>query len=355
MEATDKFATCAVSVLMIVQSVLCTTAQAGRHAFNVGDKMPEFSGTTLEGQTFSYEHNRNKALLVVFVAGGNKRSQRAATDVREVIRQLGTDAENLEIVVVVDDPNGVDFPTMQKDWTRAPHILLDSQYKLWGKFGIIATPTVIVSDTNDNVVGIRAGYGYDFIPVVRGYLNQALGLTQSESPQETIRVETIANDTIASRIERHLQMAKMLEQKGRLESAISEVQKARQLDPNSIEAALALGELLCRAGRSQTALEATESLRVTRQIDKARLLLIEGWAKRQMGDLDAAEKLLLEATTLDPRSARAFFEMGKVYQSRQQTDKAMKAYHKALRIVFNEEESAGNSHKQEISPGTSYQ
>jgi hypothetical protein len=208
---------------------LCTTSQAGRHAFNVGDKMPEFSGTNLEGQVFSYKHNQNKALLVVFVSGGNKRSQRAATDVKEIIRQLETNVENLEIVIAVDDPNGVDFSSLQKGSARNIHILLDSQYKLWGKFGIIATPTVIIADTNDNVICIRAGYGYDFIPVVRAYLNQALGLTQNKKPQETVPVETVANDTIAARLERHLQMAKMLEQKNRLDSAISEVQKARQL------------------------------------------------------------------------------------------------------------------------------
>jgi Tfp pilus assembly protein PilF len=179
--------------------------------------------------------------------------------------------------------------------------------------------------------------------VVRAYLNQALGLTQNKKPQETVPVETVANDTIAARLERHLQMAKMLEQKNRLDSAISEVQKARQLDPNSTEVALALGELLCRAGRSQAALEVIESLKATKRIDKARLLLIEGWAKHQTGDLDSAEKLLFESTTLDPKSPRAFFELGKVYESQQQIDKAMETYHKALSIIFGEAGSITNS------------
>jgi Tfp pilus assembly protein PilF len=343
MRARNRIAAYTVSILIIIQSLLCTTSQAGRHAFNVGDKMPEFSGTNLEGQVFSYKHNQNKALLVVFVSGGNKRSQRAATDVKEIIRQLETNVENLEIVIAVDDPNGVDFSSLQKGSARNIHILLDSQYKLWGKFGIIATPTVIIADTNDNVICIRAGYGYDFIPVVRAYLNQALGLTQNKKPQETVPVETVANDTIAARLERHLQMAKMLEQKNRLDSAISEVQKARQLDPNSTEVALALGELLCRAGRSQAALEVIESLKATKRIDKARLLLIEGWAKHQTGDLDSAEKLLFESTTLDPKSPRAFFELGKVYESQQQIDKAMETYHKALSIIFGEAGSITNS------------
>lgn len=343
MRARNRIASYAAFVIILVQSLLCTKTQAGRHAFNIGDKMPEFSGTTLQNQVFSYKHNQNKALLVVFVSGGNKRSGQAATDVKEIIHQLGTNVKDLEIVIAVDNPKGVDFSSLQKDPAQNLHVLLDSEYKLWGRFGIIATPTVIIADTNDNVICLRAGYGYDFIPVVRAYLNQALGLTQNKKPQETIPVETVANDTIAARLERHLQMAKMLEQKNRLESAISEVQKARELDPNSTEVALALGELLCRADRSKEALEVTQSLKVTKRIDKARLLLVSGWAKRQMNNLEEAEKLLLESTTLDPKSSRAFFELGKVFQSRQQNDEAMKAYHKALSIIFGEAGSITNS------------
>jgi tetratricopeptide (TPR) repeat protein len=343
MRARKRIAAYSIAVLMMVQSLLCTTGQAGRHAFKVGDVMPEFSGTLLGGGAFSYKHNQKKVLTLVFVSGGNERSLRAATEIKQINHQLGTNAENLEIVVAVDDPNGYDFSSLQEDSTRNLHILLDSQYKLWGKFGIIATPTVIIADTNDKVICVRAGYGYDFTPIVRDCLNQALGLAQNKEPQEAIRVKTVANDTITARLERHLQMAKMLEQKNRFDAAIAEVQEARKLDPNSTDVALALGELLCRAGHSRDALETTESLKTTKRIDKARLLLIKGWAKRQTGDLDSAEKLLSESTTLDPKSPRAFFELGKVYQSRQQIDKAMEAYHKALSIIFGEAGSITNS------------
>lgn len=335
MIARKRIAMCAVSVLVMVQSLFCTTLQAGRHAFEVGDKMPEFSATTLSGQVFTYKHNQNKALMVVFLSPGHKRSAQAVEDVEDIIRQLGTNAERLQIVIAVDDSNGVDFSSMQKDPAKNVHILLDSEYKLWGKFGIIAVPTVVISDTNDKVLCIKAGHGYDFAPMVRAYVNQALGLVQKEAPEDAGHVKTITNDTIAARLKRHLQMAKMLEQKGRLESAIAEIQKARELDPNSPEAALELGELFCRAGRSKAALDITESLRVTSRLDKARLLLISGWAKRQMGELDAAEKLLLEATTLNPKSARALFELGKVYRAKQQNDKAMESYHKALTLIFD--------------------
>ena len=334
MRARRRIATYVVAAI-IIQFLCCTVTHAGRHAFDVGEKLPEFSGTTVDGQTFTYKHNQSNALMVVFLSPGHERSARAVKDINDILSQL-TNAERLQTVFATDKPNGFDFPSIQKNSPGNIHVLLDSEYKLWGRFGIIAAPTVVISDTNDTVLCIKAGHGYDFAPVVQAYLNQALGLTQKKNPQEAGRVKTVANDTTAARIKRHLQMAKLLEQKGRLESAIAEIQKARELDPNSIEAAMELGEIFCRADRSEEALSITESLKVTKRVDKARLLLISGWAKRQMGDLDTAEKLLLEATKIDPKSARALFELGKVYQSKQEVDKAMKSYHKALTILFNE-------------------
>jgi tetratricopeptide (TPR) repeat protein len=214
---------------------------------------------------------------------------------------------------------------------------------LWGKFGIIATPTVIISDTNDTVLWVKVGHGYDFAPVIGACLNEALGIAQQIDPNDAGRVKTVTNATVAARIKRHLQMANILQQKGRLESAIAEVRKAKDLDPNSVQVALELGELFCRAGQNKAALDFVKRVRATKRFDRARLLLISGWAKRQAGQLDAAEELLLETTTLNPKSSRAFFELGKVYQARGQAEKAMRVYYKALVLVFDEPIETGFS------------
>ncbi|MHC4175190.1 MAG: tetratricopeptide repeat protein, partial [Planctomycetota bacterium] len=176
-------------------------------------------------------------------------------------------------------------------------------------------------------------------------LNQALGIAQQIDPNDASRVKTVTNTTVAARIKRHLQMARILQQKGRLESAIAEVRKAKDLDPNSIQVALELGELFCIAGQSKEALDVVKMVKTTKRFDRARLLLISGWAKRQAGQLDAAEKLLLETTTLNTKSSRAFFELGKIYQARRQTDKAMMSYYKALAQVFGEAHETKTSHK----------
>ena len=317
--------------------MLCVAADAGQRRLGIGERMPEFSATGTAEQVFDYKHGGGKVLMIVFLSGRQKRSARAAADIEWIVRKLGANAGRLDVAVAVDDPNtGASFQSKAKESAPDFHILLDTEYKLWGTFGIIATPTVIISDTNDTVLWVKAGYGYDFAPVIQARLNQALGIAQKIDPNDASHVKTVKNATVAARIKRHLQMAKMLWQKGRLESAISEIRKAKELDPNSVEVALELGELLCRANQTKAALDVIDKIKTTKKAEKARALLISGWAKRKMGELDAAERLLLEATTLDPKSSRGFFELGKVYQARDEIEKAMQAYYTALLLVFEE-------------------
>jgi tetratricopeptide (TPR) repeat protein len=200
---------------------------------------------------------------------------------------------------------------------------------------VIAAPTVLIVGKDDTIVWIKAGEGTDFVPVVRANLNKALGIAPETTTEDAQRVKAVVNDTPEARLQRHLQMAKILEQKGRFDSAIAEVQKAASLDPNSIEPDLALGELFCKSGRNKEAIELTGKVKAVRPTEKARLLLISGWARRQMGELEPAEKLLLEATSFDPQFPRALFELGKVYQAQNKTDKAMECYFKALTLVFD--------------------
>ena len=347
-----KIVTCMILIVLAGHPLLGQTASTAGRRISIGDKIPEFSATDAYGKLFDYKHGRKKVLVVVFLSVSKKQSDQAATDIKRIMSKLRSQAKRLNVVVALDDPNNHTFVRSKQNSSEPNEagvivdVVADTEYKLWGKFGIIATPTVIISDTNDNVLWVKAGHGYDFAPVVKARLNQALGIEQEIDPNEAGRVRTVTNATVAARVKRYLQMAKMLQKKGRIESAITQLKKARELDPNSVEVVLELGTYLCKVGQSKAALDAIDEIKTDRKFNKTRLLLISGWANRQLGELEVAEKLLSEVIIQNPKSSRAFFELGQIHQAKGQVERAMKSYYQALTLIFGREENSSGFHLQ---------
>jgi Flp pilus assembly protein TadD len=115
------------------------------------------------------------------------------------------------------------------------------------------------------------------------------------------------------------------------------------LDPNSIDVALALTELHLKSGQSDRALRVVAQFISRKLSDKIKHILVSGREERKNGKLDAAEELLLEATTLDPNSSKALFELGKIYQEQEQMDKAMTVYRRALSLIFGDQSGPADS------------
>ncbi|MHC4863337.1 MAG: tetratricopeptide repeat protein [Planctomycetota bacterium] len=261
---------CANLVLVAGQFGFCGTAEARGRRLGVGRKMPAFSAVNAAGQTFDHRHGSGKVAVVVFLSGGQKRSAQATADIEEIVSKLDAGTEALDVVVVLYDPNSdACFPSEERP-AKDFYILLDREYELWGKFGVIVTPTVVIGGTNDKVVWVEAGYGYDFYRSVQLHLHSALGLIDERQAEELTRVQTLVNDTVKAKMQRHLQTSKVLEQKGRLESAIHEARKAHQLDPNCIEVMLRLGQLYCRVGQSEKALAAAGDIKAQSCMEKGR-------------------------------------------------------------------------------------
>lgn len=304
-----------------------------------GALTPEFSAVDMAGKLFVFKRSNSKVMILAFLSSQKKSSKEAVEDIFGVLSNVPPDRlASLQVAFVVQNVDNEEFiAPIQKGAPSAVHILDDDQYDIWGKFGVIATPTVLISDAKGKVICVKAGHTYDFAPVVKTRLFQALGISDDTSPEGGLTVRTVANSTISAKSRRHLQMAKSLAGKGRVISAVKQAQIAYEIDPNLPEAALELGELLCRAGQAQKAINLVSTVSVRNYREKARVNLILGWANRQMGKLEAAETYLQEGIRQDATLPRLYYELGRVYQKRNDSEKAMQSYFRALQLTYGED------------------
>jgi tetratricopeptide (TPR) repeat protein len=316
----------------------------GLRQVHVGDAMPEFKLADAKGTTFDYRHERARVLGVVILQAGQNHLERLIADVEALAEKLRSEAGAFDCVGVMSGPGASEYlRSRAADAQAAFPVLADPNFAFWGKLGVIAAPTAVVVGADHKLQWVKAGYGYDFVAGFHAQLNKALGL--DGSADASVRVETLENTSSRARRDRHIQLARTLARKGRFDSAIQELEKLRQLDPNAVDAALELGEVLCRAGRNEAALKTVAEVKAETNQDKAHALLVGAWARRQIGELDAAESLLSKALELEPESPRILYELGKVHQAKGDAEKALACYRRALAEVFGDTASAEPSQK----------
>ncbi len=318
--------------------------QEGLRRIRVGDTMPEFSLSDVNGTTVHYGGKEPRPMGIVILQAGQSQRERLVADIEALVQKLRLEGAVFDCLGVMTGPGTSEFlRSRDADGRAALPIFADPNFAFWGQLGVIATPTAVVVGADHKVQWIKAGYGYDFVAGFHAQLNKALGLTNVTDA--SVHVETLANSSARARRDRHIQLARTLAKKGRLEPAIAELEKVRELEPNAVDVALELGEVLCRAGKNEAALKIAAQVKAESDPDKARAMLISAWARRQMGDLEAAAAILTKALALDPESSRILYESGKVHQARGESEKALTCYRRALAGIFGEDDVSNASRK----------
>jgi len=339
MKTTRRIIAAVVTVLAF-STVICEGVSTPPRRIPEGALVPEFSAVDTTGKPFVCRRSSGNVLILAFLSSEKKRSQEAVEDRLGALSSIPPERlTSLQVAFVMQNVDNRQFiASIQKEAPTVVHILDDDRHHIWGKFGIIATPTVLICDPQGKVLCVKPGHAYDFAAVVKSRLFQALEIPYDVSSNDTSTVRTVANSTVSAKAKRHLQMAKSLARKGRVNSAIEQAKIAYEIDPNSSDVALELGELLCRAGQAQKAIKLVSAASVENHRDKARIDLTLGWANRQMGRLQEAETFLKEGIRQDATLHRLYFELGRVYQQRNESEKAMQAYFRALQLIYQEKE-----------------
>ena len=319
-------------------------AESSLRHLHVGDPMPAFSLADPNGTIFNYGPRRSGVLGLVILQAKEANLERLVADLETLARTLPAQIGAFDCVGVMSGPAPQESLRVRTPDARAAFpIILDPDFSLWGQLGVIAAPTAVVVGADHKIQWVKAGYGYDFVAGFHAQLAKALGRRTAEAA--SAHVETLENTSGRARRDRHIQLARTLAKKGRWDAAVKELETLHQADPNAVEVALELGEILCRAGQNEAALKLVSGVKGESNPDKTHALWICAWAKRQMADLATAEALLTKALELDRESPRILYELGQVHQAKGSADQALACYRRALAGVFGDADVAGVSQK----------
>ena len=256
----------------LLMTVFMTPPLAQARKLDVSDAVPAFSVVDSTGLTYEYAADKKENLLVAFISPSKPRSLDALTDLERVIDSIEIDPNALTVIYVVNEPNSIsslNIKTPAENGRILKHVVLDSDYQLWGKFGVIASPTVFLAGTDGTIAMVKAGYGYDFAPLIKSNLLKEMGLSKGDIVTDASQVRTIDNNSVTKKVFRHLKMAKMLREKKQYEGAIKQLEQAVQIDPNSMEAVLELGRLYCAESNPQKAIDLVKNSDPVQDAQKA--------------------------------------------------------------------------------------
>jgi hypothetical protein len=185
MKTTNNILVAVVSVLAF-STVICGGESTPPRRIPEGALIPEFQAIDITGKPFACTRSSGKVLILAFLSSHQKNSQNAVEDIFRVLSSIPSDKlTSLRAAFVLQNVDNKEFITsIQKEAPPVVHILDDDQYNIWGKFGVIATPTILISNPQGKVLCVKPGHTYDFAQVVKSRLFQALEIPYDVRPND---------------------------------------------------------------------------------------------------------------------------------------------------------------------------
>ncbi|MCP4593503.1 MAG: redoxin domain-containing protein [bacterium] len=328
-----------VSCAVLMLSGLVTFAGAepaeGLRNVSAGDPFPSFSVQTADGQVVGTGDLQGKTLLLVFVRPGQPSSQEVLSTAQEILS--GNEGGELRVLAVSTDKEAKPgfLTAFAKEHGLSFSPAMDPQRKLYGDCGVVVVPTALLIDGKNNL-------RYEQPQVPPGYatrlrLNTELLLGKLSQDQFNARLAEMTTRKSKEEVSRRrrLGLARRLAEDEQLAEAVAILAPLLSEHASPRVAAL-LGECHLRLGQMT---EAADCLRPYADLPSAPpgLKLVLGRLEVGQGNDERAEKYLLEAIERAPRKGPALFELGRLYERRQEPSRALRCYRRALEEIYGVE------------------
>lgn len=318
--------------------LFCGSGIASSFPFRVvapGDPVPPLTFNSLaDGSAITVESLKGNPLAVIFwgadIDTKKDRSLKTFAATEAILPFLEERKVKVLLVNAQGDPKEVIQAAVSGVSGKLP-VYTDDTQKAYGDLGIFIVPSVMLVDKDGKIVS-GLGYSHDFSERLKGEVQVMLGeKTRAEMEQE-LRPEMVEKSTEEKQTTRHLNTAIVMMKRGQTDAAISELQKALELDPKMGEAQGQLGCLYLDKGQMA---EAKKALDASYEINPEYLPanICDARVRAEEGAVDDAVADLKALMFRHARNPDLHFTLGTLYEKQQKFTEAAAEYRKAYELV----------------------
>ena len=303
-----------------------------------GEPAPAFKLPAIDGTVADSEALKGSVLVVVCLSAEQRRSELAALESQQVVADLGSEPVKL-VHVTADVVQKAYFEKFRQERGISVPLAFDAERAFYGKLGLIVLPTTIVVSKDgklSNVISLHSG---EYKHVLDAYIRHALGSLNDEQLKQRLAAHPTEESSPKSMSSAHRALARSLREKGQLDSAKAELTKALAQDAENVEVMLDLADLELAMADLAGADAIVQKVLVIKP-DHRRAKQLKGVLLFRNNKLDEAEKVLLDALTLNPSPELAHYYLGRIYEQKGQQAKALEQYREALKRFVHDTEPA---------------
>ncbi|MCP3905078.1 MAG: tetratricopeptide repeat protein [Planctomycetes bacterium] len=312
-------------VIAVLGMLLASPSAMGDKLRNVkiGEEIPPFTVTTVNGKEVSSADLRGKVVVLVFVAAEQRSSERASKVASTLVRELRK--PDVVVLFMTADVTRLEFFRQQRLRLGIQEPLgLDVARKVYGGLGLLVLPTTIIIDREGRLAHVISSVKADHAHVLRARVRHTLGALDDEQLAEELTSKGFKRDRPEDRIARRRAAARLLRRNGLLDDAAKELAAALEIDPDHADAQLDLASLRLAEKRLDEAEAIVERVMAASPRHR-RGTLISGAVAYYRGRLEEAEKVLRNALLLNPDPVWTHYYLGLTCE--RQGDEAAAAEH----------------------------
>ncbi|CAG1010165.1 hypothetical protein PHYC_03806 [Phycisphaerales bacterium] len=303
-----------------------------------GEPVPAYRLPAIDGALIESDSFKGSVVVVVCLSAEQRRSELAAMDSLEVVGALGSDHVRL-VHVTADVVQKAYFEKFRADRKITAPLAFDADRSFYARLGLIVFPTTIVVDKDGKLTHVISLHTGEYKHTLDAYVKHALGAVTDEQLKGLLAARTADETSPRSVASAHRALARSLRDKGQLQAARDELTKAREQEPENREVILDLADL----DLVMNDLDAADSLIakvLETQPDHRRAKQLKGITLYRRGQLDQAQAVLQEALDLNPSPELAHYYLGKIFEQKGETAKALEHYREALKRFIHDADPA---------------